>query len=83
MDDGRQVDREYKQALDDLFIVDHEELGRIAASVPHSGPNVNVSTSTLIHEAWLKLVNSSRLELHSKLHFTYIAARQKATARKR
>jgi len=75
LDNERPVDREHKQALDDLFSIAYEELRRIAASVPHSGPNVNVSTSTLIHEAWLKLVNSSRLELHSKLHFTCIAAR--------
>jgi RNA polymerase sigma factor (TIGR02999 family) len=36
---------------------------------------VNVSTSTLINEAWLKLVNSSKLELESKLHFTCVAAK--------
>jgi RNA polymerase sigma-70 factor (ECF subfamily) len=34
-----------------------------------------VSTSTLINEAWLKLVNSSKLELESKLHFTCVAAK--------
>jgi RNA polymerase sigma factor (TIGR02999 family) len=58
-----------------MFSVAYEELRRIAASVQHSGPNVNVSTSTLINEAWLKLVNSSKLELESKLHFTCVAAK--------
>ncbi len=75
LEDGRQIDREHKQALDDLFSVAYEELRRIAASIPHSGPNVNVSTQTLIHEAWLKLVNSSKLKLNSKLHFTCVAAK--------
>ena len=75
MDDGQQFDGEHKQALDHLFSIAYEELRRLAASVPHSGPNVNVSTSTLIHEAWLKLINSSKLELHSKLHFMCVAAK--------
>lgn len=75
MDEGQQLDRENRQALDHLFSIAYDELHRIASSVPHSGPNMNVSTSTLIHEAWLKLVNSSKLELHSKMHFTCLAAK--------
>jgi RNA polymerase sigma factor (TIGR02999 family) len=75
LDDGPQFDQEHRQALDDMFSVAYEELRRIAASVQHSGPNVSVSTSTLINEVWLKLVNSSRLQLHSKLHFMSIAAK--------
>jgi RNA polymerase sigma factor (TIGR02999 family) len=75
MSDGTELDAERRQALDAMFSVAYEELRRIAASVQHSGPNVNVSTSTLINEAWLKLVNSSKLELQSKLHFTCVAAK--------
>jgi RNA polymerase sigma factor (TIGR02999 family) len=75
MSDGTELDGERRQALDAMFSVAYEELRRIAASVQHSGPNVNVSTSTLINEAWLKLVNSSKLELQSKLHFTCVAAK--------
>jgi RNA polymerase sigma factor (TIGR02999 family) len=75
MNDGRQHDGERRQALDDMFSIAYGELRRIAASVQHSSPNVNISTSTLIHEAWLKLVNSSQLELQSKLHFTCVAAK--------
>ena len=75
MSDGTELDAERRQALDAMFSVAYEELRRIAASVQHSGPNVNVSTSTLINEAWLKLVNSSKLELESKLHFTCVAAK--------
>ena len=75
LEDGEQLDGEHKQALDDLFSLAYEELRRIARSIPHSGPNVNVSTQTLIHEAWLKLVNSSKLKLDSKLHFTCTAAK--------
>ncbi len=75
MSEGTELDGERRQALDAMFSVAYEELRRIAASVQHSGPNVNVSTSTLINEAWLKLVNSSKLELQSKLHFTCVAAK--------
>jgi len=75
LDDGRHFDGDQKQALDDMFSVAYEELRRIARSVQHSRPNSNVSTSTLIHEAWLKLVNSSQLKLDSKLHFTSVAAK--------
>jgi RNA polymerase sigma factor (TIGR02999 family) len=75
LDDRRQLDREQKRSLDDLFSLAYEELRRIAASVQHSGPNLNMSTSTLIHEAWLKLVKSSKLQLDSKLHFTCVAAK--------
>jgi RNA polymerase sigma factor (TIGR02999 family) len=74
LEHGEQFDRD-KQALDDLFNLAYEELRRIARSIPHSAPNVNVSTQTLIHEAWLKLVNSSKLKLDSKLHFTCVAAK--------
>jgi RNA polymerase sigma factor (TIGR02999 family) len=66
---------ELRQALDDLFSIAYEELRRLAASVKYSNPNASLSTSTLINEAWLKLVNSSRLELSSRLHFTCVAAK--------
>jgi RNA polymerase sigma factor (TIGR02999 family) len=75
LDDGLQFERENKQALDELFSVAFEELRRMAASVKHSGPNSGVSTGTLINEAWLKLANSSKLKLNSKLHFTCVAAK--------
>jgi len=75
MNDAPQVDPEHRQALDHMFSVAYEELRRIATAVKHSRPNAVVSTSTLIHEAWLKLVNSSKLELHSQLHFTCVAAK--------
>jgi RNA polymerase sigma factor (TIGR02999 family) len=75
LNEGPQFDQQQRPALDDLFSMAYEELRRIAAAVPHSGPNLNISTSTLIHEAWLKLVNSSKLELHSKLHFMCVAAK--------
>jgi ECF sigma factor len=74
LDAAPELDRERKQALDHLFSVAYEELRRVAASVKPSGPTAVVSTSTLVNEAWLKLVNSSQLEFHSKLHFMCIAA---------
>jgi RNA polymerase sigma factor (TIGR02999 family) len=75
LQDGRQFDGEHRQALDHLFSIAYEELRHIAASVKHSGPNAGISTSTLVNETWLKLVNSSKLELNSKLHFMCVAAK--------
>jgi RNA polymerase sigma factor (TIGR02999 family) len=68
-------DRKRKQALDELFSIAYDELRCLAASVRYSGPNAGISTSTLVSEAWLKLVNSANLEPTSKLHFMCVAAR--------
>ncbi len=75
MNAGPEFDGARKQALDDLFSIAYEELRRIAASVKPAGPHAALSTSTLINEAWLKLAKSSKLELHSKLHFLCVAAK--------
>lgn len=75
MHDGPQLDGKQQPGLDDLFSLAYEELRHVAAAVKRGGPNAGVSTSTLVNETWLKLMNSHQLELQSKLHFLCVAAK--------
>jgi len=69
------LDSQSKRSLDDLFSAAYEELHRLAASVKYSRPNISISPSTLVHEAWMKLAKSHQLAPESNLHFKHIAAR--------
>lgn len=75
MQQGRQVDGDHRQALDNLFSIAYEELRHLAASVRQARPNAAVGTSTLVHEAWLKLTKASKLDLNSRIHFLCVAAK--------
>ena len=66
---------EARQALDALFSVTYEELRRLAASVRRGDPSTTLNTTSLVHEAWLKLANSPPFASTSPLHFKRIAAR--------
>jgi RNA polymerase sigma factor (TIGR02999 family) len=61
--------------LDDLFSVTYEELRRLAASVRRDDPGATLNPTTLVHEAYLKLSASLRLQPESRLHFKRLAAR--------
>ena len=61
--------------LDDWFSVMYKELHRLAAAVKRADVNATISTSTLVHEAWVKLANSPVLAPESELHFKRLAAR--------
>ena len=84
---------EKRRALDQLFSVTYEELRRLASSVKRGDPGATLSPTTLVNEAWLKLVNSPQFSSTSRLHFKRIAARamrqvlieaaRRRTARKR
>jgi RNA polymerase sigma factor (TIGR02999 family) len=63
------------RVLDDWFSATYKELRRLAASVKHIDANATISTSTLVHEAWIKLANSPGLAPESELHFKRLAAR--------
>ncbi len=63
-----------KLEINDLFSVTYEELRRLAASVKRSGPNVTLSPSTLVHEAWIRLAKARGLAPESELHFKRKAA---------
>jgi RNA polymerase sigma factor (TIGR02999 family) len=60
--------------LDNWFSVAYTELRRLAASVKRADASATMSTSTLVHEAWVKLANTSGLVPQSELHFKRIAA---------
>ena len=66
---------EQRRALDDLFSVTYEELRRLASSVRRNDPNITLSPTALVNEAWLKLANSPNVATTSRLHFKRIAAR--------
>jgi len=66
---------EERRALDDLFSVTYEELRRLASSVSRGDPGATLNPTALVNEAWLKLANSPRFALTSRLHFKRIAAR--------
>jgi RNA polymerase sigma factor (TIGR02999 family) len=66
---------EQRRALDHVFSLTYEELGRLASSVKRGDPNATLSPTTLVHEAWIKLANSPEVATTSRLHFKRIAAR--------
>ena len=63
------------QALDQLFCVTYEELRRLASTVKRGDPNVTLSPTALVNEAWLKMAKSPAIAAESPLHFKRIAAR--------
>ena len=66
---------EDKRALDDLFSLIYEELRRLASFVRKNEANATLSSTALVHEAWLKLKDSPALAAKSPLHFKAIAAK--------
>jgi len=64
-----------RETLDRLFSATYEELRRLATSVRRDDPNVSLSPTALVNEAWLKLAGSAPFSATSQLHFKRIAAR--------
>jgi RNA polymerase sigma factor (TIGR02999 family) len=64
-----------KQALDDLFSLVYEELRRLASMVRRNEANATISSTALLHEAWIRLRDSPPLASTSLAHFKAIAAR--------
>src|SRR5262245_1213226 len=63
-------------ALDNLFPHVYEEMRRIAhRQLGRERPDHILSTTALVHEAYLKLVDHSRLQWNDRAHFFAIAAR--------
>ncbi|HEX5577525.1 MAG TPA: ECF-type sigma factor [Gemmatimonadaceae bacterium] len=62
-----------KEALDALFTLAYEELRRIARKV-RDDRNATLSTTALVHEAYLKLIPSS-LPANDAAHFKLLIAR--------
>jgi RNA polymerase sigma factor (TIGR02999 family) len=69
----RQGDR---QALDRLFPLVYQQLRRIARQqLARIRPGNTLDTTALIHEAYVKLVDSSRAEFQDRNHFLAVAAK--------
>lgn len=63
-------------ALDEVFTLAYEELRRLASFVrKNEAANATVNSTALVHEAWLKLKDSSQLAGTSPCHFKSVAAR--------
>jgi len=62
------------QNLNDLFSLVYEELRRIASYVRRNEAAATMSSTALVHEAWLKLKNSPSFAAESEAHFKAIAA---------
>ncbi|MGI9182743.1 MAG: ECF-type sigma factor [Longimicrobiaceae bacterium] len=63
------------QALDAFFARVYEELRRLASQVRRGRAGETLSTTALVHEAYLKLVPSAEIEWESRAHFFAVAAR--------
>jgi RNA polymerase sigma-70 factor, ECF subfamily len=74
-DSGEKLSADLRHALDDLFSLVYEELRQLASRVRRREPNITLSSTALVHEAWLKLKDSPHLGATSTSHFKSIAAR--------
>jgi RNA polymerase sigma factor (TIGR02999 family) len=68
------MDAENERALNDLFTSSYKELHRLAKSLKRADSGATISTSTLVHEVWIKLVRAGSLTPDSQLHLKRIVA---------
>lgn len=72
----RDLSQGRRQALDRLMPLIYQELRAIAHSLlRHERPGHTLSTTAVVHEAYLKLVNLDRVEWRDRAHFFAMAAR--------
>jgi len=64
-----------RESFDAQFSLVYEELRRLASGVLRQERNGQLTPTTLVHEAWIKLARSPELADTSPLHFRRIAAR--------
>jgi RNA polymerase sigma factor (TIGR02999 family) len=72
---ARQPSGPERSSLDEVFSLAYEELRRLARSVKRSDPRANLTPTTIVNEAWLKLERTPGVAAYSPLHFKHIAAR--------
>ncbi len=64
------------QALNQLFPLVYDELKRLARSrLRDERPDHTLSTTALVHEAYMKLVDQSRVHWQNRAHFFAVASR--------
>jgi len=62
-------------ALDQLMPIMYERLQQLARQRLRSEPDASLNTTSLVHEAYLKLVDSRGPEVHDRGHFLGLASR--------
>jgi RNA polymerase sigma factor (TIGR02999 family) len=63
-----------REAVDDLLPLVYEQLRAVAHRRLSAGPDRLINTTTLVHEAYLKLFDRSRLSWKDRQHFFAVAA---------
>ncbi len=64
-----------QRPLDEVFSLAYEELRRLARSIRRSEPQVSLTPTALVNEAWIKLSRTPSVASVSPLHFKRIAGR--------
>lgn len=64
-----------RDALDRVFPLVYDELRRLAATVRGGRPSETLNATALVHEAYLKLLPSTKLAWQDRAHFFRLAAR--------
>lgn len=75
MDLIRAARRGDRGAVDQLFTRAYDELRRRARVIRQRGASETLSTTALVHEAYLKLRPDQELAVEDRAHFTHIVAR--------
>jgi RNA polymerase sigma factor (TIGR02999 family) len=63
-----------RQAVDALLPLVYEQLRAVAHRRLMAGPGAGLDTTDLVHEAYLKLFDQTRLSVHDRKHFFAVAA---------
>lgn len=72
----RELSQGRRDALDDLMPVVYDELRRIAhAQLRRERPGHTLSTTAVVHEAYLRLVHIDQVEWQDRAHFFAMASR--------
>lgn len=72
----RELSQGRREALDGLMPLVYEELRQIAhAQLRRERPGHTLSTTAVVHEAYLKLIDIERVEWQDRAHFFAMAAR--------
>ncbi len=63
-----------REAAEEVLRVVYDELRRLAHGI-RRGAGETLSTTALVHEAWLKLAPAENVSIASRAHFKHLAAR--------
>jgi RNA polymerase sigma-70 factor, ECF subfamily len=63
-----------RQALDEFYNATYRELHRLAKAIKRADSKATISTTTLVHETWVRLAKSGTLTSDSRQHLKRIVA---------